>query len=198
MPLENDKTVSSSQPSSVLASVKNVCTFLSSWLWLYLFLLCKFITACLQSVTLNYKLKMYCFSSKRSYFSVSSFSQISLPFITRLVCWFETLFAVSLPACRWSLVSIHHHPAFIFSPQHEGESKKNETSSTSVKSEHQTKQGSVSMDDGEVKKIMEECKRLQMEVQRLREENKQIKVRLGNKAGLLSDFCFISQFNYFF
>ncbi|KAF6714876.1 Vesicle-associated membrane protein-associated protein B [Oryzias melastigma] len=58
---------------------------------------------------------------------------------------------------------------------HEGESKKNETSSTSVKSEHQTKQGSVSMDDGEVKKIMEECKRLQMEVQRLREENKQIK-----------------------
>ncbi|KAF6735443.1 Vesicle-associated membrane protein-associated protein B [Oryzias melastigma] len=42
-------------------------------------------------------------------------------------------------------------------------------------SEHQTKQGSVSMDDGEVKKIMEECKRLQMEVQRLREENKQIK-----------------------
>uniref|UniRef100_A0A3P9J4Z9 MSP domain-containing protein n=1 Tax=Oryzias latipes TaxID=8090 RepID=A0A3P9J4Z9_ORYLA len=58
---------------------------------------------------------------------------------------------------------------------HEGESKKNETSSTSVKSEHPAKQGSVSMDDGEVKKIMEECKRLQMEVQRLREENKQIK-----------------------
>ncbi|XP_060775060.1 vesicle-associated membrane protein-associated protein B/C isoform X4 [Neoarius graeffei] len=32
-----------------------------------------------------------------------------------------------------------------------------------------------SLDDGEVKRIMEECRRLQVEVQRLREENKQIK-----------------------
>ncbi|XP_068601176.1 vesicle-associated membrane protein-associated protein B/C-like isoform X2 [Brachionichthys hirsutus] len=37
------------------------------------------------------------------------------------------------------------------------------------------KSSSASLDDGEVKKIMEECKRLQMEVQRLREENKQIR-----------------------
>ncbi|KAL6119930.1 vesicle-associated membrane protein-associated protein B-like isoform X2 [Pungitius pungitius] len=37
------------------------------------------------------------------------------------------------------------------------------------------KSTSASLDDGEVKKIMEECKRLQMEVHRLREENKQIR-----------------------
>lgn len=37
------------------------------------------------------------------------------------------------------------------------------------------KLASASLDDGEVKKIMEECKRLQMEVQRLRDENKQIR-----------------------
>ncbi|XP_015233285.1 PREDICTED: vesicle-associated membrane protein-associated protein B/C isoform X2 [Cyprinodon variegatus] len=37
------------------------------------------------------------------------------------------------------------------------------------------KSSSASLDDGEVKKIMEECKQLQMEVQRLREENKQIR-----------------------
>lgn len=35
---------------------------------------------------------------------------------------------------------------------------------------------SSSLDDSEVKKVMEECKRLQLEVQRLREENKQFKV----------------------
>lgn len=34
----------------------------------------------------------------------------------------------------------------------------------------------ASLDDGEVKRIMEECRRLQVEVQRLREENKQIRV----------------------
>ncbi|XP_008413086.1 vesicle-associated membrane protein-associated protein B-like isoform X2 [Poecilia reticulata] len=37
------------------------------------------------------------------------------------------------------------------------------------------KSASASLDDGEVKKIMEECRQLQMEVQRLREENKQIR-----------------------
>ncbi|KAJ4934595.1 hypothetical protein JOQ06_007386 [Pogonophryne albipinna] len=37
------------------------------------------------------------------------------------------------------------------------------------------KSSSTSLDDGEGKKIMEECKRLQMEVLRLREENKQIR-----------------------
>lgn len=47
---------------------------------------------------------------------------------------------------------------------------KSESSSLSPKSLSST------LDDGEVKKIMEECKRLQMEAQRLREENKQIRV----------------------
>ncbi|XP_054905728.1 vesicle-associated membrane protein-associated protein B-like isoform X3 [Poeciliopsis prolifica] len=37
------------------------------------------------------------------------------------------------------------------------------------------KSSSASLDDGEVKKIMEECRQLQREVQRLREENKQIR-----------------------
>ncbi|XP_017273301.1 vesicle-associated membrane protein-associated protein B/C isoform X2 [Kryptolebias marmoratus] len=41
------------------------------------------------------------------------------------------------------------------------------------------KSASASLDDGEVKKIMEECKQLQMEVQRLREENKQIRENDG-------------------
>lgn len=36
---------------------------------------------------------------------------------------------------------------------------------------------SSSLDDSEVKKVMEEYKRLQVEVQRLREENKQFKVK---------------------
>lgn len=66
------------------------------------------------------------------------------------------------------------------SPQHESESNKTVSSSaSSVKTEHSAlpKSASASLDDGEVKKIMEECKRLQMEVQRLREENKQIRVR---------------------
>lgn len=66
------------------------------------------------------------------------------------------------------------------SPQHESESNKTLSSSaSSVKNEHSAlpKSSSASLDDGEVKKIMEECKRLQMEVQRLREENKQIRVR---------------------
>lgn len=47
---------------------------------------------------------------------------------------------------------------------------KSESSTLSAKSLSST------LDDGEVKKIMEECKRLQMEAQRLREENKQIRV----------------------
>lgn len=38
---------------------------------------------------------------------------------------------------------------------------------------------SSSLDDSEVKKVMEECKRLQGEVQRLREENKQFKVMVS-------------------
>ncbi|KAG9340660.1 hypothetical protein JZ751_021216 [Albula glossodonta] len=53
-------------------------------------------------------------------------------------------------------------------------------SSSLLKSDSSTlsmKSMSSHLDDGEVKKIMEECKRLQMEVQRLREENRQIRVR---------------------
>ena len=41
---------------------------------------------------------------------------------------------------------------------------------------------SPSLDDTAVKKVMEECKRLQSEVQRLRDENKQFKV---------TAFCFL-------
>nr|XP_006639720.1 PREDICTED: vesicle-associated membrane protein-associated protein B/C [Lepisosteus oculatus] len=50
-------------------------------------------------------------------------------------------------------------------------------SSSVLKSESSSlsKSMSSSLDDGEVKKIVEECKRLQVEVQRLREENKQIR-----------------------
>lgn len=77
----------------------------------------------------------------------------------------------------------HRHstrpPPPVLSPQHESESIKPVSSSTSVKNEHSAlpKSSSTSLDDGEVKKIMEECRQLQMEVQRLREENKQIRVR---------------------
>lgn len=51
-------------------------------------------------------------------------------------------------------------------------------STTASKTETPTvsKALSSSLDDTEVKKVMEECKRLQSEVQRLREENKQFKV----------------------
>ncbi|XP_037534759.1 vesicle-associated membrane protein-associated protein B/C [Nematolebias whitei] len=54
----------------------------------------------------------------------------------------------------------------------------NKSSASLLKSESSTlssKSLSSTLDDGEVKKIMEECKRLQMEAQRLREENKQIR-----------------------
>lgn len=44
---------------------------------------------------------------------------------------------------------------------------------------------SSSLDDAEVKKVMEEYKRLQVEVQRLREENKQFKVKILSFPGLL-------------
>jgi len=44
---------------------------------------------------------------------------------------------------------------------------------------------SSSLDDTEVKKVMEEYKRLQVEVQRLREENKQFKVKILSFPGLL-------------
>lgn len=85
------------------------------------------------------------------------------------------------------------------SPQHESESTKIVSSSaSSVKSEHPAmpKSASSSLDDSEVKKIMEECKQLQMEVQRLREENKQIRVRCSKTRThyfLLDGFYFFNR-----
>ncbi|XP_034027613.1 vesicle-associated membrane protein-associated protein B/C-like isoform X1 [Thalassophryne amazonica] len=61
---------------------------------------------------------------------------------------------------------------------HESESNRTLSSSASpVKTEHSAlpKSASASLDDGEVKKIMEEYKRLQMEVQRLLEENREFR-----------------------
>lgn len=98
------------------------------------------------------------------------------------VCTFISLPSTSLHVSATpSFFFLYSHPtALTLSPQHESESNKTVSSSTSsVKTEHSAlpKSASASLDDGEVKKIMEECKRLQMEVQRLREENKQIRVR---------------------
>lgn len=59
-------------------------------------------------------------------------------------------------------------------------------SSSLLKSESSvlsSKSMSSNLDDGEVKKIMEECKRLHMEAQRLREENKQIRVSRSSHLG---------------
>lgn len=48
-----------------------------------------------------------------------------------------------------------------------------------------------SLDDTEVKKVMEECRRLQGEVQRLREEGRQLKVR-PLLPSWVSGACFLS------
>ncbi|XP_053100107.1 vesicle-associated membrane protein-associated protein B/C [Hemicordylus capensis] len=53
------------------------------------------------------------------------------------------------------------------------------TAATKTESSAMYKSLSSSWDDSEVKKVMEECKRLQLEVQRLREENKQYKEEDG-------------------
>jgi hypothetical protein len=50
------------------------------------------------------------------------------------------------------------------------------TSASKTETPSVSKSLTSSLDDTEVKKVMEECKRLQGEVQRLREENKQFKV----------------------
>lgn len=87
------------------------------------------------------------------------------------------------------------------SPQHESESTKIVSSSaSSVKTEHPAlpKSSSTLLDDAEVKKIMEECKQLQMEVQRLREENKQIRVRCSKTQSLIATQCFLQDGLYFF
>ncbi|XP_061487155.1 ras-related protein Rab-22A isoform X1 [Rhineura floridana] len=53
------------------------------------------------------------------------------------------------------------------------------TAATKTESSVMSKSLSSSLDDSEVKKVMDECKRLQLEVQRLREENKQFKEEDG-------------------
>ncbi|XP_056606869.1 vesicle-associated membrane protein-associated protein B/C isoform X1 [Triplophysa dalaica] len=60
---------------------------------------------------------------------------------------------------------------------HDMDSNKISSLSKSESSTLSMKSMAAGLDDGDVKKIMEECKRLQTEVQRLREENKQIRVR---------------------
>lgn len=86
-----------------------------------------------------------------------------------------------------------------FSPQHESESIKPVFSSASVKTDSALpKSASASLDDGEVKKIMEECKQLQMEVQRLREENKQIRVRRTKSSIFVVNTNENMLFNYYF
>lgn len=85
-------------------------------------------------------------------------------------------------------------PPTTVSPQHESESTKIVSSSaSSVKTEHPAlpKSSSTLLDDAEVKKIMEECKQLQMEVQRLREENKQIRVRCSKTQSLIATQRFL-------
>lgn len=110
------------------------------------------------------------------------------------------MFSFSFLHFSFFLLRCHSaYPTHPLSPQHESESNKTVSSSTSVKTEHHVapKSSSASLDDGEVKKIMEECKQLQMEVQRLREENKQIRVR-SPKAAVLKMFispCFVFFFH---
>uniref|UniRef100_A0A8C1WTK0 MSP domain-containing protein n=1 Tax=Cyprinus carpio TaxID=7962 RepID=A0A8C1WTK0_CYPCA len=82
---------------------------------------------------------------------------------------------------------------------HEMESNKIASSLSKSESSTLSMKSMVSLDDGEVKKIMEECKRLQTEVQRLREENKQIRVSMFANCILTdvisshktSDACFL-------
>lgn len=76
--------------------------------------------------------------------------------------------------------------------QHDMES--NKMSSSLLKSESSAlpvKSLSSTLDDGEVKKIMEECKRLQMEAQRLREENKQIRVSKTTQKTRITSFLLV-------
>lgn len=42
------------------------------------------------------------------------------------------------------------------------------------------KPASAALDDTEMKKVMEECKRLQVEMSKLQEENRQLKVTSGD------------------
>lgn len=83
---------------------------------------------------------------------------------------------INLRGCS-SLIPIHICLC-VWWRQHDLDSNKISSLSKSESSTLSMKSMASSLDDGEVKKIMEECKRLQTEVQRLREENKQIRVRV--------------------
>lgn len=72
--------------------------------------------------------------------------------------------------------SIHYNLCRVTFLQHDMDNKMMSSLLKSDSSVLPPKSMSSTLDDGEVKKIMEECKRLQMEAQRLREENKQIRV----------------------
>lgn len=105
--------------------------------------------------------------------------------VSCVLLFLHGFFSPHCPSCLCMSNPPPHPPTV--SPQHESESTKIVSSSApSVKTEHTAlpKSTSSSLDDAEVKKIMEECKQLQMEVQRLREENKQIRVRCSKTTGL--------------
>lgn len=78
-----------------------------------------------------------------------------------------------------------HVSPLLSSPQHDGESNKVLSSSLLKSESSMPKSASASLDDGEVKKIMDECKRLQLEVQRLRDENRQFRVSVPPQTSLL-------------
>lgn len=132
-------------------------------------------------------------------------------FLWGIVCFLVCFHCLGLSQCHrivrdvissWIILCFHLIPHLVsaclltplpptVSPQHETESTKVVSSSaSSVKTEHAAlpKSSSASLDDAEVKKIMEECKQLQMEVQRLREENKQIRVRCSKTKRFSSTF----------
>lgn len=108
--------------------------------------------------------------------------------VSCVMLFLHGFFSPHSPSCLCMSPPTFNPPPPTVSPQHESESTKIVSSSApSVKTEHtaQPKSTSSSLDDAEVKKIMEECKQLQMEVQRLREENKQIRVRCSKATGFL-------------
>lgn len=52
-----------------------------------------------------------------------------------------------------------------------------------------TKPASAALDDTEMKKVLEECKRLQSEVGKLQEENRQLKVKFSLEATADRKMC---------
>ncbi|XP_014430206.1 vesicle-associated membrane protein-associated protein B/C isoform X1 [Pelodiscus sinensis] len=77
--------------------------------------------------------------------------------------------------CVFELPAENDKPVSIFNSVHDVEINKIISTTAKTESSVMSKSISSSLDDTEVKKIMEDNKRLQVEVQRLREENKQYK-----------------------